>query len=185
MYKPNFCAECGERVARERWRAWTSRRFCAACDAHTARRRVAAAISLAALLLGLGFALGRAGRPAQPPLVVVRGGGAAGIETAPRAEGSGAPDGTADGAAQADSQAAQGGTQAGSGGAAEASERGYGPDGTAGERPTDPLEVVSLCGARTQKGTPCSRRVRGTGRCWQHRGRPAILPPHKLIVPAD
>ena len=58
----------------------------------------------------------------------------------------------------------------------------HGPDGTASERPTDPFEVVSICGARTKKGTPCSRRVRGTGRCWQHRGRPAMLPPSKLIV---
>jgi hypothetical protein len=57
-----------------------------------------------------------------------------------------------------------------------------GADGTAAERPTDPNEVVSICGARTKKGTPCSRRVRGTGRCWQHRGLPAMLPPEKLVV---
>jgi hypothetical protein len=58
----------------------------------------------------------------------------------------------------------------------------YGADGTEAERPTDPAEVVSICGARTKKGTPCSRRVRGTGRCWQHRGKPAMLPASKLIV---
>jgi hypothetical protein len=58
----------------------------------------------------------------------------------------------------------------------------YGTDGTAAERPTDPNEVISICGARTKKGTPCSRRVRGTGRCWQHKGLPAMLPPEKLIV---
>jgi hypothetical protein len=59
----------------------------------------------------------------------------------------------------------------------------YGPDGTANERPTEPEEVVYICGARTKKGTPCQRRVRGPGRCWQHRGRPAMLPPSKLVVP--
>ena len=58
----------------------------------------------------------------------------------------------------------------------------HGPDGTALERPTDPFEVVSICGARTKKGTPCSRRVRGTGRCWQHRGKSAMLPASKLVV---
>lgn len=58
----------------------------------------------------------------------------------------------------------------------------YGPDGTAGERPTEPEEVVYICGARTKKGTPCQRRVRGPGRCWQHRGKPAMLPPSKLVV---
>jgi hypothetical protein len=69
------------------------------------------------------------------------------------------------------------------GGAAGRPGPSYGADGTASERPTDPMEVVSICGARTKKGTPCSRRVRGEGRCWQHRGRPAMLPPQKLIVP--
>jgi hypothetical protein len=59
----------------------------------------------------------------------------------------------------------------------------YGPDGTPSERPTEPDEVVYICGARTKKGTPCQRRVRGPGRCWQHRGRPAVLPPSKLVVP--
>ena len=59
----------------------------------------------------------------------------------------------------------------------------YGPDGTAGERPTDPGEVVYVCGARTKKGAPCQRRVRAPGRCWQHRGKPAVLPPSKLVVP--
>lgn len=59
----------------------------------------------------------------------------------------------------------------------------YGPDGTAEERPTEPDEVVYVCGARTKKGTPCQRRVRGPGRCWQHRGKPAVLPPSKLVVP--
>jgi hypothetical protein len=24
--------------------------------------------------------------------------------------------------------------------------------------------------------------VRGTGRCWQHRGMPAMLPPSKLVI---
>lgn len=29
--------------------------------------------------------------------------------------------------------------------------------------------VSSLCGAPTQKGTPCQRKVSGGGRCWQHK----------------
>lgn len=43
-------------------------------------------------------------------------------------------------------------------------------------------EETYRCGARTKKGTPCSRRVQGSVRCWQHRGLPAMLPPEKLIV---
>jgi hypothetical protein len=41
---------------------------------------------------------------------------------------------------------------------------------------------VYLCGARTKKGTPCSRRVHGPVRCWQHKGMPAMLPQEKLLV---
>jgi len=43
-------------------------------------------------------------------------------------------------------------------------------------------EAVYLCGARTKKGTPCSRRVHGPVRCWQHKGMPAMLPQEKLLV---
>ena len=31
------------------------------------------------------------------------------------------------------------------------------------------VPVPSLCGAPTQKGTPCQRKVSGGGRCWQHK----------------
>jgi hypothetical protein len=43
-------------------------------------------------------------------------------------------------------------------------------------------EEVYICGARTKKGTPCSRRVHGPVRCWQHKGMPAMLPQEKLKV---
>ncbi|HEU4795407.1 MAG TPA: hypothetical protein VFT02_07245 [Pyrinomonadaceae bacterium] len=48
--------------------------------------------------------------------------------------------------------------------------------------PMPALEQVYLCGARTKKGTPCSRRVHGPVRCWQHKGAKAMLPPEKLVV---
>jgi hypothetical protein len=120
---------------------------------------------LACALFGPGFLLGRLLRPPPPPLVLER--GAAGLAPLPAADAPRRPEGD------------------GGGGAAVGAkpEPAYGPDGTANERPTEPEEVVYVCGARTKKGTPCQRRVRGPGRCWQHRGMPAILPPSKLIVP--
>lgn len=45
-----------------------------------------------------------------------------------------------------------------------------------------PEAEVYLCGARTKKGTPCSRRVHGPVRCWQHKGSPAMLAQEKLLV---
>jgi hypothetical protein len=47
---------------------------------------------------------------------------------------------------------------------------------------TTATDDVYLCGARTKKGSPCSRRVHGPVRCWQHKGMPAMLPADKLIV---
>jgi hypothetical protein len=44
------------------------------------------------------------------------------------------------------------------------------------------IEEVYLCGARTKKGKPCSRRVHGPVRCWQHKGEKAMLPQEKLLV---
>ncbi|HVF58097.1 MAG TPA: hypothetical protein VM934_18255 [Pyrinomonadaceae bacterium] len=165
MYRPNFCAECGVRVERVRWRVWTSRRFCPACARRFRKRRIALPLLLAAGLAGTGYMLGRTGRPATPPLIVERGGTA--LAPLP-----------ASGAARP--------VENTTGRDTNASPRPrpvYGPDGTDTERPTDANEVVSICGARTKKGTPCQRRVRGTGRCWQHRGKSAMLPASKLIVP--
>ncbi|HEX7955498.1 MAG TPA: hypothetical protein VF508_01060 [Pyrinomonadaceae bacterium] len=158
MYRPNFCCECGERVARARWRVWTSRRFCPPCGRRFRRVRVGVAAAVACVLFGPGFLLGRLVSPKPPPLVVERGG--AGLSPLPAAA-----------------------AEPGRAGVVDAKPApAYGPDGTAGERPTDPEEPVYICGARTKKGTPCQRRVRGPGRCWQHRGKPAILPPSKLVV---
>ena len=162
MYKPNFCAECGGRVVRLRWRVWTSRRFCAACDKRFRRGRVMRPLAVCVALTGAGFVGGRAMRDAPPPLVIERG----------AANSPALPSQTPAAGKQNSASAAN----------LDAGARVYGADGTERERPTEAAEIVSVCGARTKRGTPCSRRVRGTGRCWQHRGRPAILPAAKLIV---
>lgn len=44
------------------------------------------------------------------------------------------------------------------------------------------IEQTYTCGARTKKGTPCSRRVHGPVRCWQHKGAKAMLPLEKLVI---
>ncbi|HEU4770136.1 MAG TPA: hypothetical protein VFS77_22400 [Pyrinomonadaceae bacterium] len=45
-----------------------------------------------------------------------------------------------------------------------------------------PEQAVYTCGARTKKGKPCSRRVHGPVRCWQHKGATAMLPVEKLMI---
>lgn len=176
MYRPNFCCECGERIARARWRVWTTRRFCPSCEPRFRRGRFLKPLALAVALTVAGFLLGRSARPPQPPLTFERGT----LNLAPPPAG--------DVRQHADERRAderRTNTDEGTRneGGASKPEPAYGPDGTASERPTDPQEVVYICGARTKKGTPCQRRVRGPFRCWQHRGLPAMLPPSKLIVP--
>ena len=168
MYKPNFCADCGSRVERTRWRPWTSRRFCAACAPRFRRAQFFTPIVAGAALFVIGLAAGRAARHAPTPLIIER--GQPSEVTITQAAGG-----------EKMAQAETGGEAS----AAATREPAFGPDGTATERPTEPGEVVSLCGARTQKGTACQRRVRGTGRCWQHKGMPAILPPRKLIIAGE
>ena len=53
---------------------------------------------------------------------------------------------------------------------------------TSAPQPVPPTEDVYICGARTKKGTPCSRRVHGPVRCWQHKGAVAMLPLEKLRI---
>jgi hypothetical protein len=160
VYKPNFCSECGERVLRARWHLWTNRRFCDDCARRLRKSQMLNPLIAGTALLTIGLIAGRSARPKPPPLIIQRGQFAASIPTgsnvSPVDSGSSKPAGSQPGA--------------------------FGPDGSPTERPTDPNEPVSICGARTKKGAPCSRRVRGIGRCWQHKGMPAMLPPEKLLV---
>jgi hypothetical protein len=169
MYKPNFCAECGAQILRADWHFWTSRRFCADCERRFRKERIMWPLMIGAGLFIFGLTLGRAARPATPPLTVERG-------TLPIVVAPASPAATKNGATPIETKTAREDLTAPKAGPLD------GPNGTATERPTDPDETVSICGARTQKGTPCQRRVRGTGRCWQHKGMPAMLPPSKLIV---
>lgn len=177
MYKPNFCAACGEQIVRDKWRIWTSRRFCQTCAPRFRKERIVAPVIAAAIIFGTGLAAGRLARnfsnAAPPPLIVERNNNRSTMKEAREASTPAAVSKEATLSGEREPKTIP--TSPNSGFAKAG-------DGAAGERMTDPNEIVSICGARTQKGTPCSRRVRGTGRCWQHKGLPAMLPASKLIV---
>ena len=152
-YRPNFCCECGHKIVRLRWFVWTSRKFCDKCFRKFAKSQwLRPTLSLCALLL-FGVLLGRGCRRAPPPLIIERPAPAQGSTT----------------------QAPKSGSATTSGPSA------IGQATTTGTTPTT-TDDVYMCGARTKKGTPCSRRVHGPVRCWQHKGMPAMLPPEKLLV---
>ena len=72
MYRPNFCAECGERLARRGWRAWISARFCGDCARRLGRKGLIRALTILAITAAGAFTLGRYLRPAPPPLLIQR-----------------------------------------------------------------------------------------------------------------
>lgn len=47
---------------------------------------------------------------------------------------------------------------------------------------TSTSEITYYCGAQTKSGRMCPRLLKGGGRCWQHKGQPALLPQEKLKV---
>ena len=138
MYQPKFCAECGEKIIRLRWRLWTSRKFCADCAPRFVKEQSIqlAVITIAFLLVGI--VIGHATRRVPPPLVIQR-------TQESRLSAAGVP-----------------------------------LTGANGSAPS--TEEIYTCGARTKKGTPCSRRVHGPVRCWQHKGMPAMLGQEKLRI---
>jgi hypothetical protein len=159
-YRPNFCCECGNKIVRLRWFVWTSRRFCDQCFRTFARAQwLRPAVMLMALML-LGVVIGRGCRRAQPPLIIER--TASTTSSASSASGPNAtgPNATSDGA-QSNTSASQ---------------------TNPGTTPPVAPDQLYTCGARTKKGTPCSRRVHGPVRCWQHKGAKAMLPAEKLLV---
>lgn len=179
FYRPNFCSECGIEIARARWRVWTSRRFCQVCARRFRKRTIFAASGITSALIITGFAAGHFtnNTPEAPPLVLNTRSTNDPTLAALRV-GSDDKDVLKDAAApdQTTRDALNDGATTGA--------RNVNASASSGDpnRMTDPEEVVSMCGARTKKGTPCSRRVRGYGRCWQHRGLPAMLPAAKLII---
>ncbi|MEO6484534.1 MAG: hypothetical protein ABIO54_03400 [Pyrinomonadaceae bacterium] len=51
------------------------------------------------------------------------------------------------------------------------------------QKPKAEVEVpYYYCGAETKKGKPCSRRVKGNLRCYQHVGMPAMVSAEKLRI---
>jgi hypothetical protein len=72
MYRPNFCAECGERLARRSWRGWINSRFCSVCTQRLGRSSLAKPIAMISIVAVSAFAFGRYLRPPPPPLVIQR-----------------------------------------------------------------------------------------------------------------
>jgi hypothetical protein len=64
--------------------------------------------------------------------------------------------------------------------------RGGGTSSSDGRPTSADDEATYICGARTKKGAPCRRRVHVPGeRCYQHKGRTAMVALEKLVINPD
>lgn len=173
LYKPHYCCHCGEKIERIEWFPWTSRRFCEVCAAefkvHDWIPRILVGIGLLLSVFGLGSYLQS---PKRENPVAVK-------QKLTEASKSSQISENQRNVALLEARASQ-------------------PEQSSANNQLTPApqiskvqknqteiarkETIYFCGAETKKGTPCSRRVKRSGRCWQHEGQPAMLPPEKLVV---
>lgn len=174
FYKPKFCCSCGEKIERRDWKPWNSTRFCELCETdHTLKDwlpRSVVAIGLIGAIFGLGTYL----QKKEPPLNITRNAEAAKFAEMP-ASTNNAHASPVDQTAPANSNSS---APAKSEGAANQND----PPKLLEIQQNTAADTVYFCGARTKKGKPCTRLVKGGGRCWQHKGKPAMMPQEKLVA---
>lgn len=176
LFRPKFCANCGEKIERVEWGLFTSRRFCPVCESEfKGQDMIPRAIVGLGLLIGVfGFGSYLKSGTGTPNSLAIRQ-PAKIAEKQPPVNMANLQSAVAD---QATPQTTDASTVL-----------------------TKPLPLAAqpalnatrknaaekdgpyyYCGAETRKGTPCTRRVKGNTRCYQHQGMPAMLPAEKLKI---
>ena len=161
FFRPHFCCNCGEKIDRVEWKIWTSRRFCEYCEGHFQREewlpKVGLTVSMIGGVLGFGtYLTAPQTRSQENPQRVFNVSSRAPQESTPPK----AP--TVPGAANV-----QGRIPVANAGKNEQTAVLTPASKTSRSAPA--AEQTSICGATTQKGTSCTRKVKGGGRCWQHK----------------
>jgi len=177
LFRPKFCANCGIKIERSEWRPWTSRRFCQVCETEFKGQdliiRVLVGACLVIGIVGVGgyFGRGVAQRSAMP-------------DQAKRFVDAPPPQSTPVVAANAEgnSRPQPNSTTRAATNVEVDSSNSPRRASNAIDHSSAEGEVKYFCGAQTKKGTPCSRKVKGNIRCYQHEGLPAMLPPSRLRI---
>jgi hypothetical protein len=167
LFKPKYCCSCGEKITRAEWTLLTSRRFCDVCAIENRGWELTVRFGAAvALLLGI-YGFGSFFRTSEPVQNTVR-------QIEPRLEKAVAlkpaperRETSADAVPPELVNIPSGPSE---------------PNRSKEQRPRIPSasdDAVYHCGAMTKKGTPCSRRVKTPGRCWQHEGKPVAAVPQR------
>jgi hypothetical protein len=193
FYKPNYCNNCGEKIDRYDWNFFTSTRFCETCESDFKFQERLPLGIIGIGILGIVFGVGSWMKTPEKNVQIATNQLpiSSTIETkeASKKETVNLPLEAKENVAKVESKAFV---------STEVKQTKPAPlkqETVAIENPNssktlqtktsqvvqnEPVEVVYYCGAKTKKGTPCSRKVKGATRCWQHFGQPAILPQEKL-----
>lgn len=182
LYQPNYCCHCGEKVERISWKLWTSRRFCENCESAFRKEEWLPKIgSGLAVLIGL-FGFGSYLKTPEKPLNVST---TQLVVSSSNKTQNVKHEQVAVNTNQSNSLKNQSIVN----NVVQANNQNPLLIERKKEKPTllenqqnVADEPVYFCGAQTKKGTPCTRKVKGGGRCWQHLGQPAILEKEKLRV---
>ena len=170
LFRPSFCANCGEKIERADWSILTSRRFCQVCESefkgHDLIPRV---IVIGGALTGI-FGFGSYLKSGTSDTQTLRQPKKFVEQVAPTAQLT-ATNTTATRAANVSSA-----------NAVQPEQRNLSSTPVT-HKPNAEVEVpYYYCGAETKKGKPCSRRVKGNVRCYQHVGMPAMVSAEKLRI---
>ena len=181
LFRPSFCANCGEKIDRAEWGIFTSRRFCQVCESEFKGQDL-----IPRFIVGLGVLIGvfgfggylKSGSIELEPQLVRQ--PRKFLEQSANSQS----------ALVEKSVSVSGNTNTSIQAVPENLSKIPVPRTDAREqeplRPTkfqtEPVEAVYYCGASTAKGTPCKHRVKGNVRCFQHEGMPALLSPDKLRI---
>lgn len=184
-YKPKYCCQCGDKIERIEWKLTTSRRFCELCETefkvHDFLPRIVIVAGILCGVLGIGTYWRQSGKLSEAvPKQLVSTSLAAdknilkkGTELQPQVSTNSnvllsvPPLGSANVDAKTPTApfVVKGENRK--------------PPGAAVE---PPLEKIYYCGAQTKKGSACTHKVKGGGRCWQHTGQPAMVAQEKLLI---
>jgi hypothetical protein len=168
FFRPKFCANCGEKIERVDWGPLTSRRFCQVCESEFKGQDL-----IPRAIVGLGVLAGVFGFGSY-----LKSGSGSATET--RVAKLHQPVAAAS-ATQTTNNAVN--TSQTSNSAPLPTTVAALPVGSQPPKAKpETQESQYFCGAETKKGTPCSRRVKGNVRCFQHAGMPAMLPADKLKI---
>ena len=177
FYKPTFCCHCGEKIERTKSLRWSSGRFCDVCKSEFAVQEWLPKVFILIFglfgLFGVGSYL-QSGERAQ--VISLKQNKIGAPET------SGKTESVANQVQNANRLIVQQNGQKVESDAAMIAKNNKAEKPKISAEPIE-KEKTYFCGAMTKKGTPCSRKVKGGGRCWQHKGQDAMLAQEKLLIP--